>query len=74
MELRHDGDQLRSADLQSIERRLVEVEAALERLEEGSYGRCASCGVEIDDAALEADPVRATCEGCSRSASPGGNG
>ncbi|GEL19422.1 TraR/DksA family transcriptional regulator [Pseudonocardia asaccharolytica] len=34
---------------------------ALERLEGGSYGRCAVCGTRIDDERLEARPEVATC-------------
>lgn len=39
-------------------RRVVE---ALERLEAGSYGRCAVCGRPIDDERLEARPEVVTC-------------
>lgn len=39
-------------------RRVVE---ALQRLDEGTYGRCAVCGREIDDERLEARPEVATC-------------
>ena len=34
---------------------------ALDRLDDGSYGRCAVCGREIDDERLEARPEVATC-------------
>jgi len=34
---------------------------ALTRLDEGSYGRCAVCGREIDDERLDARPEAATC-------------
>jgi RNA polymerase-binding transcription factor DksA len=39
-------------------RRVVE---AIERLDEGDYGRCAVCGREIDDERLEARPEAMTC-------------
>ncbi len=52
-------------DLTAAERRLAEVEAALERLEENSYGRCSSCGRPIDDADLELEPQRSLCARCS---------
>lgn len=39
-------------------RRVVE---AIERLDEGDYGRCAVCGREIDDERLEARPEAVTC-------------
>jgi RNA polymerase-binding transcription factor DksA len=34
---------------------------AIERLDEGEYGRCAVCGREIDDERLEARPEARTC-------------
>lgn len=52
-------------DLPAAERRLAEVEAALERVESGSYGRCASCGAAMEDAALAADALRLLCPRCA---------
>jgi DnaK suppressor protein len=40
---------------------LDEVEAALERLEQGTYGRCEVCGGEIGDDRLEAMPQTRYC-------------
>ncbi|MFA5607240.1 MAG: TraR/DksA C4-type zinc finger protein [Leucobacter sp.] len=40
-------------------------EAALRRLEEGSYGVCASCGEPIPDGQLEARPFRERCVPCA---------
>jgi RNA polymerase-binding transcription factor DksA len=37
------------------------VQEALERLENGSYGRCAVCDAVIDDERLEARPEAMTC-------------
>ena len=37
------------------------VQEAIERLDEGRYGRCAVCGREIDDERLEARPEVPTC-------------
>jgi RNA polymerase-binding transcription factor DksA len=51
-------------DLQAAEHRLDDIEAALERLEQGSYGRCASCGSRIGDGVLDDDPLVTTCEDC----------
>ena len=45
---------------------LEQVEAAVERLDEGTYGRCAQCGADIGDARLEARPAAATCITCAR--------
>lgn len=40
---------------------LAEVEAALERLDDGSYGRCEVCGKEISEPRLEAMPATRFC-------------
>ena len=45
--------------------RLREVEAALERVEAGSYGTCARCGRTIPDERLEARPTAAYCVACA---------
>ena len=39
---------------------------ALEKLEEGSYGRCDRCGAPIAPARLEAAPESALCIDCAR--------
>ncbi len=41
---------------------LDEVDRALERLSEGGYGTCGTCGAPILDADLERDPTRRMCE------------
>lgn len=41
--------------------RLTEVDAALARLDAGTYGRCAVGGEPLDDARLEARPTATTC-------------
>jgi RNA polymerase-binding protein DksA len=40
---------------------LSEIEAALKRIEEGTYGTCAACGNEIAPARLEAHPWASLC-------------
>ncbi|HWF57669.1 MAG TPA: TraR/DksA C4-type zinc finger protein [Candidatus Dormibacteraeota bacterium] len=47
--------------LQSVEAELREVEAALERLEKGTYGICEVCGKPIADGRLEAMPAARYC-------------
>jgi DnaK suppressor protein len=44
---------------------LSEVEAALVRLDEGSYGRCERCGNDISTERLEAMPMASTCIACA---------
>lgn len=39
----------------------AEVVAALQRLDEGTYGRCVDCGEQIADERLEARPEVARC-------------
>ncbi|MBN1684907.1 MAG: RNA polymerase-binding protein DksA [Gammaproteobacteria bacterium] len=47
------------------ERKLIKkIEAALKRLEEGSYGYCESCGEEIGLRRLEARPTAILCIDC----------
>jgi DnaK suppressor protein len=43
---------------------LQEVEAALARLDDGSYGNCCDCGEDIDHARLKANPVARRCLPC----------
>ncbi len=46
-------------------RRLVEVEAALGRLDAGTYGICERCGGAIAEGRLEALPATTRCVGCA---------
>ena len=41
--------------------RLQAVLAALESIEDGTYGKCIVCGKEIDPRRLDADPAALTC-------------
>src|SRR6187401_1641170 len=43
---------------------LTKVDAALRRLEEGSYGDCFECGDEIAEARLRALPFAVRCKDC----------
>jgi RNA polymerase-binding transcription factor DksA len=43
---------------------LIDVEAALARVDSGNYGRCASCGEKIPSARLEAMPAATVCVTC----------
>jgi DnaK suppressor protein len=45
--------------------RLVQIDAALGRLADGSYGRCASCGQPVGAARLAARPMTTTCIRCA---------
>ena len=43
---------------------LDEVELALARLDDGTYGHCATCGSSIADAELAEDPLMRECRSC----------
>ena len=43
-----------------------EVDAALERMEKGTYGQCESCGDPIPGERLDARPVVRLCVACKR--------
>ncbi|MDP9069982.1 MAG: TraR/DksA C4-type zinc finger protein [Actinomycetota bacterium] len=54
----------READLSILERveaELADVEHALRRLDEGTYGLCEACGKPIGEARLEAQPAARFC-------------
>ena len=50
-------------ELTEAESVLDEVDAALGRLSDGTYGLCDRCGLAIDDARLASDPVTRDCGG-----------
>jgi DnaK suppressor protein len=51
---------------ESVETRLRDVDAALERIEDGTYGACANCGAEIPIERLRALPWATLCIDCKR--------
>jgi len=44
---------------------LAEVKAALQRMDEGNYGTCSSCGKAINTRRLEARPYSLQCIDCA---------
>ncbi|HSM92689.1 MAG TPA: TraR/DksA family transcriptional regulator [Anaeromyxobacteraceae bacterium] len=61
--LRSDEDALlRLGDAERLE--LQRIDAALARMEEGTYGACADCGEEIEVRRLKALPHAVRCQGC----------
>ena len=44
-----------------------EIDAALDRIAEGTYGRCQNCGVDIPPERLEFRPFAAGCVACQAS-------
>jgi DnaK suppressor protein len=52
-------------------RMLAAIDAALKRIDDGSYGTCSACGGEIAAARLEAYPWASLCIDCKRQAERG---
>ena len=51
--------------MESEEGTLDQIEASLERIEEGTYGGCEECGVKIPKNRLNAIPYAAMCVKCA---------
>jgi DnaK suppressor protein len=64
-----------SSQLAEVEsRELAQIESALDRIREGTYGVCEICEVKIPLARLNALPYATTCINCQRAAETGGAG
>ena len=55
-----------AASRDRLQARLAAVDAALDRVAAGSYGRCVTCGQPIAEERLSARPDVATCVRCAR--------
>jgi RNA polymerase-binding protein DksA len=55
----------------NAEQILGEIDAALKRADDGTYGSCTNCGKEIAEERLEARPWSALCIDCARDAERG---
>ena len=64
---RIDGSLLNSLS-EASSRRLTLIDNALERIKNGKYGICKSCGQEIAQGRLEAIPYAALCINCQTKA------
>ncbi|KQV65947.1 DNA-binding protein [Nocardioides sp. Root122] len=51
--------------VRQVRHHVAEVEAALERVEDGTYGVCEQCGGPIAEARLEALPATRSCITCA---------
>ena len=47
--------------IESLEAQLNEIDAALSRIDDGTYGKCEACGKPIGDERLEARPTARFC-------------
>lgn len=54
-----------TAQARSIAATLADVDRALAKLSEGTYGTCDRCGGPIPEERLEAKPAAVLCVGCS---------
>jgi len=52
------------ASLEAMGRQRVAIQAALRRLEAGSYGQCVDCGDLVPEGRLEARPDASRCVAC----------
>lgn len=50
------------AALAAVQAALADVDRALERIDDGSYGMCEACGQPIPDEVLDRAPVARLCE------------
>jgi DnaK suppressor protein len=65
---RMDALQTQAMQLETERRRAVEIQridSALQRIDEGEFGHCVSCGVDIELKRLENDPTTPTCFDCA---------
>ncbi len=65
---RMDALQTRAMQLETERRRAVEIQridSALQRIDEGEFGYCVSCGVDIELKRLKNDPTTPTCFDCA---------
>jgi len=55
------------ASLSGLQRETIDkINEALRRIEEGTYGKCANCGADIEIERLEAIPYAILCSACSK--------
>jgi RNA polymerase-binding transcription factor DksA len=59
-----------NAGKQELQRELTETRAALDRIDDGSYGRCATCGGAIGRQRLLAFPAARLCIDCTTASHP----
>jgi len=65
---RMDALQTQAMQLETERRRSIEIlriDAAMQRISEGEFGYCLSCGIEIEPKRLKNDPTAPTCFDCA---------
>lgn len=61
----HSNDEVLNALNALTHHDIDEIRLAIRRIEEGTYGKCATCGARISQARLNALPFTATCVHCA---------
>ncbi|MGD6748540.1 TraR/DksA family transcriptional regulator [Streptomyces sp. BH105] len=64
----HTDEQLVSAQKTAIEQTLQDIDAALARIKDGTYGTCQSCRTPVPEERLEILPYTRYCVTCRRRA------
>ena len=59
------GDEVLEALGQSEQAELLRIDAALARIEAGTYGTCQKCGEDVSDARLDLLPATPFCKNCA---------
>jgi len=54
----------RSSQLNVLETRLLNIDGALNKIKNNKFGICETCGVEIEEDRLEANPAAQSCKNC----------
>ncbi|HEY7049666.1 MAG TPA: TraR/DksA family transcriptional regulator [Jatrophihabitantaceae bacterium] len=60
--------EVHEAILHGAQLALADVQAALDRMRQGTYGKCVHCGVQLPAARLEVVPQAALCMECQQRA------
>jgi len=54
----------RSIKLNTLEKRLADINKSLQKIENNNYGICENCGKEIEEDRLAVNPAALTCKEC----------
>ena len=63
--IRGERGTAKSTMARALAAEIDELNAAIERVEQGTYGRCEQCGNKIDPERLEALPTTTLCAKCA---------
>ena len=61
-----ENDETKQALRARIDEELPQIRTALQRIQDGTYGVCTSCGAAIESARLDALLFTTTCRHCAR--------